>query len=296
MNELYHYDRTRMDALLYSIIERNSSSQIQQWLQQQKDKLEETGALQRFNLTFTAIPRFTGKNVIQLSASDLTALALMPGFFIQGYALDKLARIWWLLQLSANDREQYIQAIESLFNAADMNELVALYSALPLLAWPEEWKLRTAEGIRSNIGSVQDAIMLNNPYPASWLDEAAWNQLVMKAIFTDKPVHLISGLDERANPRLAMVLHDYAHERWAAGRPVNPLLWRLIGPFIDEVFFRDIINVWNSGNDTEKEAAALACAATTFKPAQELLSGSPALKQEITGGRLTWDTIARRIA
>jgi hypothetical protein len=285
MDEIYHYDRNKIIALLYSVIESNSNQQVQEWLQQQKSKLEETNATQRFYLTFTAIPRFTGKNAVSGTILE---------FFIQGYTLDRLARIWWLLQLPADDKSKYVQTIEGLFDAADMNELIALYGALPLLAWPEEWKQRTAEGIRSNIGPVQEAIMLHNPYPASYLEEAAWNQLVMKAIFTDKPVHLITGLDKRANKNLAAILRDYAHERWAASRTVYPLLWRLIGPFIDETSFPDIVRVWHSENNVEKEAAALAALSSQYTPAQELITG--VFREEIKSGRLTWDTVAARIA
>lgn len=281
MDAIYHYDRNKISTLLYSIIQQNSNQQVQEWLQQQKSKLEESNATQRFYATFTAIPRFTGKN----SIPDTT----IPGFFIHGYTLDRLARMWWLLQLSTENKDQYIQTIEGLFGAADMNEQIALYGALPLLAWPEEWKLRTAEGIRSNIGPVLEAIMLHNPYPAAYLEEAAWNQLVMKAIFTDKPVHLITGLDKRANRKLADTLRDYAHERWAAGRTVNPLLWRLIGPFIDEGSFPDIVRVWHSENSVERDAAALACAASTYAPAQQLV-------KEISTTTLSWDSVAARIA
>jgi hypothetical protein len=294
MSQAFRYDKTELEKLLFSIIERNSTSQAKDWLLEQQRKLEETGALQRFNLTFTAIPRFVGKTTIELTAADITALNIIPGLFIQGYTLDRLARMWWLLQFPAADREKYVAALEGLFNAADMNELVALYSALPVLPWPEEWKLRTAEGIRSNIGSVQSAIMQHNPYPAAWLDEPAWNQLVMKAIFTDNAVHLISGLDERANLSLAQILRDYAHERWAAGRTFTPQLWRLIGPFINEEFFKDILKVWNSENNIEKDAVALACAASDYAPAKELLSGNPKLQEEISSGQLTWNSVATR--
>jgi hypothetical protein len=282
MDAIYHYDRNKISALLYSIIQKYSNQEVQEWLQQQKSKLEETNATRRFYSTFTAIPRFTGKTIIP----DTT----IPEIFIQGYTLDRLARIWWLLELPAENKNQYVQTIEGLFSAADMNEQVALYGALPLLAWPEEWKLRTAEGIRSNIGPVLEAIMLHNAYPAAYLEEPAWNQLVMKAIFTDKPVHLITGLDKRANRKLADTLLDYAHERWAAGRTVNPLLWRLIGPFIDEVSFPDIVRVWHSENSAEKDAATLACIASTYAPAQELV------KEEISTRRLSWDAVASRIA
>lgn len=86
-----------------------------------------------------------------------------------------------LLQLDATDKAKYFKTIENLFLAAEIQELVALYSSLPLLAWPELWKMRCAEGVRSNIGLVLEAIMYNNPYPFNYLDEKAWNQLILKA-------------------------------------------------------------------------------------------------------------------
>ncbi len=72
-----------------------------------------------------------------------------------------------------------------------------------------------------------EAIIHRNPYPAVWLDEPAWNQLVMKAFFTDKDIGQITGLERRANKNLAGILNDYARERQAAGRAINPYLWEV---------------------------------------------------------------------
>jgi hypothetical protein len=219
MDHAYSYDRLSVSGLLFSVIEANASAAALDWLKQQ--------TIPRFNLTFTAIPRFIGKQPIRLTAEQQSALE-QAHLFIQGYPLDRVARLWWLIQLPADDKAAYVQQIETLFNVADMNELVALYSALPLLPWQPEWKLRTAEGVRSNIGPVLEAIMYENVYPSQQLDEAAWNQLVMKAFFTEKDVNRITGLYERANPALANILKDWAAERQAAGREINPLVWKLI--------------------------------------------------------------------
>ena len=45
--------------------------------------------------------------------------------------------------------------------------------------------------------------------------------MVLKALFVESTLHPIQGLDARANEALAHMLCDYAHERWAAGRPVS---------------------------------------------------------------------------
>lgn len=287
--EPYYYNSALVSNRIHAIITAHATPQALNWLQQQLQLLQETKTTQRFNITFTAMPRFTGKQVI-----PDTYIPEANNFFIYGYTLDRLARIWWLLQLPSEDRSRYVAAIEDLFSAADMNEQITLYGALPLLAYPEEWKLRTAEGVRSNIGGVLEAIMVHNPYPAKYLDEPAWNQLVMKAIFVDKPVHLITGLDERANPALAQILRDYAHERWAAGRKINPMLWRLIAPFIDNEIMPDINRIWASDQIVDKEAAALACAQTGFAPAKALLQQSPELAAAIADHSLTWVTVAEK--
>lgn len=287
--EPYYYDRALVSNRIHAIIAAHATPQALNWLQEQLQLLQEAKTTQRFNITFTAMPRFTGKQVI----SD-THIPEADNFFIYGYTLDRLARVWWLLQLHSEDRSRYIAAIEDLFSAADMNEQITLYGALPLLAYAEEWKLRTAEGIRSNIGGVLEAIMVHNAYPAKYLDEPAWNQLVMKAIFTDKPVHLITGLDERANPQLAQILRDYAHERWAAGRKINPMLWRLIAPFIDNEMMPDINRIWASDQIIDREAAALACALSEFAPAKALLQQSPELAGAIADHSLTWVTVAEK--
>ncbi len=222
----------KLETFIGSIIARNLDGPAREWLFTWASLVrEETGATQ-LNLAFTAIPRKTGKKDPAVTAAEQQEIdRLLPGFYIQDWSLDRLSRVWLLMQPSAADKSAYIKKIETLFANAEMNELVALYSALPVLAYPEEWRRQCAEGIRSNIGTVLDAIIHRNPYPATWLDEAAWNQLVMKAFFTGKDIGLITGLDRRNNPNLAAILRDFARERQAAGRPVPEHLPELAQQF-----------------------------------------------------------------
>ena len=199
------------------------------WLREQAATYAQKPTNALFYRVFTAMPRSTGKTLVLVSEAKKKELdQLRPGFQITNWTLDRLARVWWLLHYPTDNRAAYVRSIGELFRSAAMHELVALYSALPLLAFPEDWRFQTTEGIRSNIADVQTAIMLHNPYPAEQLDEAAWNQMVLKAFFTDKDVSQITGLPSRHNPRLADTLSDYAAERRAAGRSVSEQLVSLI--------------------------------------------------------------------
>jgi hypothetical protein len=142
-------------------------------------------------------------------------------------------------------------------DTAEMNELVALYRALPALIKPEIWLHRATDAVRSNMGPVFDAIAFGNPYPKTYFSELAWNQLVLKCIFNDKPIHLIEGLDERANQALADTLADFAQERWSAGRRVPSQVWRLIREFDTKSKKQDLERLAASPDPNDQIAAQL---------------------------------------
>lgn len=271
---MFCYDNVGMKNLLWDVIVNNASADVQDWLQKMGDT--QIGAA-NFNTAFIIIPRKTGKAVVQINTEQKEKLsAIRPGFSVDDWSIDRLSRVWLLLQLDVADKDKYFRSIENLFLSAEMNELVALYSALPLLAYSGIWVKRCAEGIRSNIAGVLEAIMYSNPYPSENLEQAAWNQMVLKAFFTEKKVELVTGLDARANKELAYTLADYARERWAAGRKVNPMLWRLVGKFIDERIFNDILIGLTNDDAVEKNAIALAAAESSYQPAKELFKGQAA--------------------
>ena len=259
-----------MEKLLADVLFQQLDKSIADWLKEKAEAVKVESAATHLNMAFTIMPRKTGKQIIAIASNQQRSIqASMAGFSIKEWSIDRLSRVWLLLQVNDSDKAIYIQKIEQLFLTAEMNELVALYSALPLLSYPDAWKHRCTEGIRSNIALVLEAIMYENPYPAEWLDENEWNQMVLKAFFTDKNIDRITGIDKRANRRLAATLLDYAHERWQAGRKVNPQLWRLVGKFINQESFGDLQKVYHEGNITEKKAAVLACFQSEYAPARE---------------------------
>lgn len=269
-------------SLIKDILQANTTPDVFAWLEEQRP----------LNSTFAMLPRKTGKAVINITPGQSAQIEeALPGFSVNGWTADRLGRAYLLMNLDSSAKESYFKSIENLFLAAEMGELVALYSALPLLAYPEIWVKRCSEGIRSNIGDVLAAIMYHNPYPAKYLDQAAWNQLILKAFFTDKDINKITGVDERTNKDLAYIISDYAHERWAAGRELNPLMWRMVGPFIDDKLFEDIKRLFDDGKLTDRKAGALAIAASKYPHAKALLTQYPELETAIANKNLSWDTL-----
>ena len=88
------------------------------------------------------------------------------------------------------------------------------------------------------------------------------------------------------------MLCDYAHERWAAGRPVAPELWRCVGPFADAEALADLQRVLATGDATERQAAALALAAARDPQAKQLLAAAPDLAAAVERGALGWSGLA----
>ncbi|MBE7170307.1 MAG: EboA domain-containing protein [Williamsia sp.] len=241
-----------------------------EWLERVSGPLTDAGQLYP---AFAQVPRKVGKAV--LSQTPPADNGLMPPGSesrFDHWTIDRLCRVYLLAAYTNPDEEQYCKTVEGLFTAADMNELVALYSALPVLAYPDRWKKRCAEGIRSNLGNVLEAIMYHNPYPAAYLEQPGWNQLILKAFFTDKQLALIDGLQERNNRELALTLLDYVHERWAAGRTVNPMIWLLIGQFAEEAFLKDFDTVLSGPDPAAKQFLAEGIALSPFEPAKRLLN------------------------
>ncbi len=170
---------------------------------------------------------------------------------------DQLCRALLLLSLDNGDRDDFHEVVETLFKTADNRESQALYSSISLFNYPESWKDRASEAIRSNVGLIFDAMAFNNPYPSMYLDETAWNQLVLKTIFSNKSIGRITGLEERRNKNLAKAISDFAHERWAADRTLPPEVWLLTAPYPGKEFWQDTMHLLSSDRPVNQEAGYL---------------------------------------
>ncbi|MBE9059805.1 EboA family metabolite traffic protein [cf. Phormidesmis sp. LEGE 11477] len=283
-------------ALLYRWLQQQIPAERLAWLDNRLKQLAEKGAADRLLFTtFSSVPRYTTKADLSLTDADLReADSIRAGWLPNGWSLDQAGRTLLLLSLPDKAAESYQASIEKLFSAADVSEQIALYQSLPLLPHPHLFVARAAEGLRTSMTAVFNAIALNNPFPGDHFEQLAWNQMVLKAVFVESPLHLIQQLDRRANPELARMLSDYAHERWAAKREVTPELWRLIGPFLNDQFISDIERALNLPSKEQQLAAAIACAQSSLPAAQKLLSQHPAAKAEIADRQLDWDKFSQQ--
>jgi hypothetical protein len=159
---------------LQDLIILNTSQTESDWLIQKS-----SSSAMELMTAFVSAPRNLSKKIVQITAQQATELQeLVPDFSIQDWSLVRLVRVWLLTQLKSKDPEHFIKNIDTLFDTAELNELVALYSSLPLLSYPEQWLFRATDAVRSNMGFVFDAIALRNPYPAVYFYEPAWNKQI----------------------------------------------------------------------------------------------------------------------
>ena len=285
-------DLSSITELIHRWLSHYVADESLKWLDQKTKQIASGATTRTFFTAFSAVPRYTGKTKLELTPEDLQAAqTLCPGWFPGDWSVDQLARTLIVLALPHDNPEKYLQTLGQVFTTADVGELVALYQSLPLLPHPEIHRNQAAEGVRSNITAVFKAVALQNPYPADYFDNIAWNQMILKAIFVGSPLYLIQGLDRRANPELAQMLTNYAHERWAAKRSVTPELWRPVGQFADTEILADLEKVLQL-DLVQQEAAALACSQCPLHQAQELLARYPQLQLAITQGSLNWSSFS----
>ncbi|MFM9914884.1 MAG: EboA domain-containing protein [Rhizobacter sp.] len=207
------------------------------------------------------------------------------------WTVDQAARVLLLLT-TGSEAERFVSRLDQLCATADVDELVAFYRGLPLYPDPARHRGRAAEGVRSNMKVVFEAVVHRNPYPAEQLADDAWNQMVLKALFVGSPLHPIVGLDRRANASLARMLGDYARERWAARRTISPELWRCVGPFAAGPLLEDFARVLETGSPPDRAAAVLALRGAADADARGLLDRHAALCDAVAERGVDWTSVS----
>lgn len=260
------------------------------WFRDSVDRLARGASERDLHIHLGLAPRRLGKADLALTDEDLAeADAAYPGWDPAGWSVDGAARVAGLLAFRG--QRPFAEVFKDLRRTSDVAEMIALYRGLPLYPEPDSLDFEVGEGLRSNLKPVFEAIAHANPFPRDRFDEHRWNHMILKALFVGSDLAPVVGLDDRANPELARILRDYAHERWAAGRAVSPELWRCVGPFAeDAAAITDLKRALDEGG-ASAGAAALALAASPAPDAAAILAGTEEAGA-IAAGRLTWELLA----
>ena len=139
-----------------------------------------------------------------------------------------------LLLALPGDADAVAALVQEVYEHGDSAEKLAVLRALPELDHPTD--RREAVGDRL-LPVVRDALRTNDtrlvaaamgPYARTHLEDTAWRQGVVKALFTGIPLAMVDGLDARRDDILVRMVSDFADERRAAGREVPADAWLVL--------------------------------------------------------------------
>lgn len=213
-------------SFLLDVLASRTSRDAACWLEERLARIE-SGSFIAITEAFDRAPSALGRTALVPTREELErAASLRPGWRLESWNVEQAARALVLLTSPHDTAAAYGALLDRLFSAADELGLVALYRALAVLPHPAAHAARAAEGVRSNMTTVLEAVALRNPYPADWLPEAPFNQMVLKVLFVGGSLDEIVGLSRRTGPELSRMIVDLARERAAARRPLSASNWQ----------------------------------------------------------------------
>ena len=213
----------------------------------------------------------------------------------QNANLLQIARIYLLIRVIESDKAYFSMKVANLIQVADTGELETFLKFLILLPNAGDYNQVGVEALRTNIGIIFDAIALKNPYPAIYFNDQQWNQMYLKAAFMQRNLQEVVDVEKRANSDLVRIISDYAHERWAASRDIDPMFWRPVTGFLEGVLLQDMDHLFKSKDKIENLAAALCCYYSNQPEAIKLLDKYPDLKEKVANKAVTWENLKNKL-
>jgi hypothetical protein len=259
-----HADETRPHEsreLLAAMLRRRLPARAAAWLEASSDEIRGGVTSLRFASLLSLASREARRHALEPDAREADAAwQSLPGWRLEGWSVLDAARVCLVLAHPGLASSAFEGMLEECFRFADEGELCALYRSLAHLPGGHRFARRAAEGCRTNMRSVFEAVACDTPYPARCLDDLAWRQLVIKALFLGVPLARVHGAAERLSPELARMALDLADERRSAGREVPPDLWLCLGPFAGPRGIASLERELSSSNAPGRRTAALALA------------------------------------
>jgi hypothetical protein len=288
-NCLRNMQMTHTGHQLQDIVSHNLNDETNKWIAEKLDTIVAGTSARELYMAYTLLgSKIRGGDPVAYPEAGTDVCKYLEA---HGASLLEICRIYLLVSVLEENPGYFKPKVAQLIQVADTTELVSFLRFLILLPDPEAFRHVGVEALRTNIATVFDAISQNNPYPSLFFDEQQWNQMYLKAAFMQRDLQKIQDIDKRANKELARIISDYAHERWAAGRDVDPYFWRPVSNFLEGVLLEDIKRLLGSEDPAENRAGALCCFHSSLEQANMLLANYAELKEQIAAGKLNWDTV-----
>ncbi|MBT2161663.1 EboA domain-containing protein [Zobellia barbeyronii] len=280
---------TKLDQELQSLLNSNLDAATDSWLQSKLEQITSSSSTKDLYMTYSLLAsKIDSDTVLNLSSDTDEVTQYLR---TQNATTLQIARIYLLIKVLKANGDFFVPKVANLIQVADTGELETFLKYLILLPDAENYKQTAVEALRTNIATIFEAISMQNPYPAKYFNDQQWNQMFLKAAFMQLDLSTILSIDERANKDLTRIISDYAHERWAASREIEPLFWRPVAAFLDENLLKDMVRLFASDNPIENKVAALCCYTSEEPMAKELLAKHPELKAQVENKNITWKNI-----
>jgi hypothetical protein len=212
-------DPAAVIALLLDTLSRQAAPAALDWLRAEIDHQHGSDDPARLARAFGMAGRRIGRDDLAVSDEEgAAARRLRAQWQPEGWSADEAARVALLLATHRNDDAAFAARIDRLATTAGVTELAAVLKGFAVFPAPLALYARAREGVRSAITPVLTAIACRNPYPFDYFDDDAWNQMVVKCVFSGIAIDPIVGLRERRNSVVVQMLRDLVSERHAAGR------------------------------------------------------------------------------
>jgi hypothetical protein len=199
------------------LVSRRAAPDATAWFIAQYDRLVPAS----FTTVYAATGRRLGTTPFEPAADEAAELERSSLPVPLGWPLSAVGRAALLAKACGElTPAEHAAFVARVFKTGDNAERAALLRALQLLPEPERFVETAMDACRSSVQSVFEAIACENPYPARFFPDLNFNQLVLKAFFTEVPVRRIVGLEQRRTDDLVRMAEGYASERRAAGRSI----------------------------------------------------------------------------
>ncbi|MFH6604413.1 EboA domain-containing protein [Maribacter algicola] len=275
-------------AYLSQIVEDHVSTALKNWLGGKIKNIVDERSAKDLYLTYSLIgTKFGSEENLEFATDSDVGQYLKT----QRANIRQVARIYLLVKVLEADTDFFAPKVANIIQVADTGELETFLKFLILLPDPVRYKTTAVDALRTNIATVFNAIAYNNPYPSLFFNDQQWNQMYLKTAFMQGDLSAIMDIDKMANTDLVRIISDYAHERWAAGRAIDPYFWRPVSKFLNDTLLGDMKRLLASDDPMENKAGALCCYGSDYPEAKKELENHEDLVGQIENKTLTWENL-----